>query len=106
MKNSLEPNLLIVYVLAILNIVYLYLYFKRKTLPIFFLLVPIIVTLLLNKIPSSVFLYYLFLLVLCVQVYIKNTEEISKHLIYPTGVAIAAGVLLYWRSLSYLQKRI
>lgn len=91
-ENSLEPNLLIVYVLAILNIVYLYLYFKGKNIAYIFLLVPIIVTLLLNRMPSSVSILFVFISIVCSSLY-KNTEEISKHLIYPTGVAIAAGVL-------------
>ncbi len=91
--NSLGPNLLIVYIVAILNIVYLYLYFKGKKIAYIFLPVPMIIALLLNKIPSTASIIFVFTSIVCSSLY-KNIEQINKHLIYPTGVAVTAVLLL------------
>lgn len=92
-ENSLEPELVVVYILAILNIIYLYLYFKGKKIAYIFLPVPIIVALLLNKMPSSASIIFVFTSIICSTLY-KNVEEVNRHLIYPAGVAIAAVLLL------------
>lgn len=91
--NSLEPNLLIIYILAILNIAYIYLYFRGKKIAYIILPAPLIIVLLLNRMPSSVSIIFVFISIVCSSLY-KNIEQINKHLVYPTGVAVTAVLLL------------
>lgn len=91
--TSLEPHLFVTYIITILNIAYLYLYFKGKKIVYIFLLAPMIIALLFNKMPSSASIIFVFTSIVCSSLY-KNVEQIDKHLIYPAGLAVTAVVLL------------
>ncbi len=92
-ENSLEPHLWMMYIATILNIVYVYLYLKEKKIAYILLPMPMIVALLLNKMPSSASILLVFISIVCSSLY-KNIEQINKRLIYPAGVATAAILLL------------
>ena len=88
-ENALESDLFLIYVIMILNIAYLFFYLRGKKIAYIFLLVPVPIDFILNKIPSSFSIVLVFISIVCSSLY-KNIEKENKRFFYPLGVAIAA----------------